>query len=169
MKHFIYRTTCLVTGKFYIGMHSGDEGDAYLGSGHVLRASIRKHGRANHVREILEFCPDRETLSRREAAVVTEQLIADELCMNLVPGGIGGIGKKHTDQAKAKCRQAAAARKPDHYLSGERHGMFGRTHTPEVIERIRVAAQRPKPPFSDEHRRKLSEAATRRHARARNP
>ena len=36
--HYIYRTTCLVTGKFYVGMHSTDNlDDGYLGPGKILR------------------------------------------------------------------------------------------------------------------------------------
>jgi hypothetical protein len=55
--HYIYKTTCQVTDKFYVGMHSTNNlEDGYLGSGKILGYSIAKHGRENHKREILEFC-----------------------------------------------------------------------------------------------------------------
>lgn len=89
--HYIYRTTCQITGKFYVGMHSTDTlEDGYLGSGKVLGYSIAKHGRENHKREILEFLQDREALKLREQEVVNEELLNDPLCINLKYGGEGG-------------------------------------------------------------------------------
>lgn len=55
--HFIYKTTCLVTGRYYVGMHSTDNlDDGYLGSGKLLGYSVAKHGKENHKREIVEVC-----------------------------------------------------------------------------------------------------------------
>ena len=90
--HYIYKTICLVTGRYYIGMHSTSNiDDGYLGSGLVLRRSIRKYGKENHSKEILEFLPDRYSLQIREKEIVTEITIKHELCMNLTPGGQGGF------------------------------------------------------------------------------
>ena len=62
--HFIYKTTNVITNKFYIGMHSTDDlDDGYLGSGNYLMNSINKHGMDNHHRQILEFHTDRKTLA----------------------------------------------------------------------------------------------------------
>jgi hypothetical protein len=97
--HFIYKTTNLLSGKYYIGMHSSDDlEDGYLGSGKRLRYSINKHGAENHVREILEFADSREGLKKREEEIVSLNEIAKEKCMNLKVGGVGGLsGKKHYD------------------------------------------------------------------------
>ena len=90
--HYIYKTTCNVTGKYYIGMHSTSNlEDGYMGSGKRLRYSIRKHGVENHTREIIEFLDDRDSLAKREAEIVNEELINDPLCMNLKCGGNGGF------------------------------------------------------------------------------
>jgi hypothetical protein len=89
--HFIYKTTCKVNGKFYYGMHSTDDlNDGYIGSGTQLSRSIKKHGRENFSMEILEFLPDREALKKREAELITEELLHDPMCMNLTLGGGGG-------------------------------------------------------------------------------
>jgi len=89
--HYIYRTTCLINNKYYIGMHSTDNlEDGYQGSGTILARSIRYHGRENHQTEILEFLPSREELRKREAQLITEELLDDRMCMNLVLGGSGG-------------------------------------------------------------------------------
>jgi hypothetical protein len=90
--HYIYRTTCSVNGKYYIGMHSTDNmEDGYLGSGKRLWNSINYHGRENHTKEILEFCDTREELKKREEEIVNEQLLTEDLCMNLKIGGEGGF------------------------------------------------------------------------------
>lgn len=89
--HVIYRTTCKVTGRYYIGMHSTDKlDDGYLGSGKRLWQSIRKHGIENHVYEIIEHLPSRELLRAREAELVNEEMIGDSMCMNIALGGGGG-------------------------------------------------------------------------------
>jgi hypothetical protein len=90
--HFIYKTTNTLTGRYYIGMHStNDLDDGYLGSGKRLRHSIRKYGEEVHVREILEFCENREELKSREEEIVNLNEIAKEECMNLKVGGYGGL------------------------------------------------------------------------------
>ena len=88
--HFIYKTTCKVNGKFYYGMHSTDKlNDGYIGSGTRLWHAIKKYGRENFSIEILEFLPDREALKKREAELITEDLLKDPMCMNLTLGGHG--------------------------------------------------------------------------------
>jgi hypothetical protein len=90
--HYIYKTTNLKTGKFYVGMHSTDNlNDGYLGSGKRLRRSIRKNGIENFKLEILEFLSDRSSLKAREKELVNEDLLKDPMCMNLQIGGGGGF------------------------------------------------------------------------------
>jgi hypothetical protein len=90
--HYIYKTTNLKNGKFYVGMHSTDNlNDDYLGSGDRLRRSIRRNGKTNFKLEILEFLSDRASLSLREKELVNESLLKDPLCMNLSLGGQGGL------------------------------------------------------------------------------
>lgn len=89
--HYIYRNTCKVTGKFYIGLHSTDDlNDGYYGSGKILIKSIKKYGISNHVMEILEFLPSRDELSIRESEIVNADLLADPMCMNIKLGGFAG-------------------------------------------------------------------------------
>ena len=90
--HFIYKTTNLLSGKYYIGMHSTDNmEDGYLGSGNRIKRSIKKYGTENFNREILEFVDTRELLAEREAEVVNLEEIAKEDCINLRVGGHGGL------------------------------------------------------------------------------
>jgi hypothetical protein len=104
--HYIYRTTCLVTGRFYVGMHSTDNlDDGYLGSGKVLWYSRQKYGDEQHSKEIIEMCPTREALKLREKEIVNEQLLADPLNINLKYGGEGG-GKIWNADHAAKFHKA---------------------------------------------------------------
>lgn len=89
--HVIYKTTCLKTGRYYIGMHSTDNlDDGYMGSGKRLWRSIKKHGLDQHRCEIIEHLPDRASLRAREAELVDQILLEDTQCMNIALGGEGG-------------------------------------------------------------------------------
>lgn len=93
--HYLYKTTCIITGRWYIGMHStSNMNDGYMGSGKILRYSIRKYGKENHIVEILEFFDTRELLIEAEINVITSDIIIDDNCMNLAEGGGGGYGAK---------------------------------------------------------------------------
>lgn len=93
--HFLYKTTNLINGKYYYGMHSTYKlDDGYLGSGKMLRYSIRKYGKENFSIEIIEFFHSREDLVNAEINLITEMIIDDNLCMNLRKGGMGGITSK---------------------------------------------------------------------------
>lgn len=82
--HFTYKTTCLITGRWYFGMHStNDIDDGYMGSGTHLQNSLKKHGSENHILEIQEHLNTRAELRLREQEVLTEEFIADPLCMNI--------------------------------------------------------------------------------------
>ena len=81
--HYLYKTTCLVTGRYYIGIHSTNNlDDGYMGSGKRLRYSLRKHGIDNHTKEIIEFFETRESLVEAEIKIVTSELVNQ-------PKGIG--------------------------------------------------------------------------------
>lgn len=89
--NFIYKTTNLLSGKYYYGMHSTDNlEDGYMGSGRRLRYSLNKYGNENHKREIIEFCINRKELKKREKEIINLNEIAKEDCMNLMVGGEGG-------------------------------------------------------------------------------
>lgn len=106
--HYIYKTTCQVTGKFYVGMHSTDNlEDGYIGSGKILCYSISKHGKENHVKEILEFCSSRDELKQREKEIVNEELLQNPLNINLKYGGEGGWDHiKNSSSYKAQQEKA---------------------------------------------------------------
>ena len=99
--HYIYKTTCNVTKRYYVGMHSTNNlDDDYMGSGKRLRYSIRKYGKDNHTKEILEFLNSRELLIEAEVNAITEDMIDDKNCMNLKGGEGGYISEEHYNRLK---------------------------------------------------------------------
>jgi hypothetical protein len=160
--HFLYKTTNLINGKFYIGVHSTDNlNDGYLGSGKILRYSINKYGEENFQIERLEFFENKEKLFEREKEIVNESFLKDPSCMNLGIGGNGGI----MNEEHAKKFHAAGGRKvfqilserhsqrlkedlvyKEKYskimsksLSGEKNGFYGKTHSEESIHKMKDA------------------------------
>lgn len=100
--HFIYRTTNLINGRYYLGMHSTNRiDDGYLGSGKRLYYELNKYGRDNFKFEILEQFNSREELVQAEINLITEHDLKNPNCLNLKQGGSGGF----TDENRKKARQ----------------------------------------------------------------
>lgn len=86
--YFVYKTTNLVNGKFYIGVHATKNiNDGYLGSGKRLHDSIKHHGIENFNREILKFFDAYEDALYYEKELVTTELVESDMCYNLCEGG----------------------------------------------------------------------------------
>lgn len=117
--NFIYKTTCIITNRFYIGVHSTDDiNDKYLGSGKRLWHSIKYHGIDNHKLEILKHFDNREELLQYERDIVNEELLKDELCMNLCVGGGGGyISLEGAKKGRNKCDEILKEKYGDNYKS----------------------------------------------------
>jgi hypothetical protein len=110
--HYLYKTTCNVTGRYYVGMHSTNNlEDGYMGSGRRLRASIRKYGIENFSKEILGFFETRELLVEAEIKTITPEMITDKNCMNLMGGGSGGFISDEQQKHRSICAGKAFADK----------------------------------------------------------
>lgn len=179
--HYIYKTTNIITGNYYIGCHTAKKLDnKYLGSGIRLKYSIKKYGVCNFIKEILLICKDKKEKFYYERLIITEELLRDPLCLNLCIGGRGGvafIGKKHRPETIEKMREKAKGRvftrehierlinnRPD--MSGKNNPMYGKfgsehpafgTKRPHLIEYNRLHRGIPRGPDSLETRKKKSE------------
>ena len=151
-KHYIiYKTTNLLNGRFYIGMHiTSNLDDGYLGSGRRIKAEIKKYGRENFKRVVLEELHSKEALVQRESELVTEELREDPLCLNLKNGGEGGGRIWSEEHLKAFTAKAAIGGK----VSGTKYkdawiargaknlnpqAFAGMKHTEETLAKMRVA------------------------------
>ena len=90
MHYLIYKTICLINGKYYVGKHkTKNRDDGYLGSGKLLQTAIKKYGRENFTREIILECSTEDEMNLAEKILVVPDI---EVNYNLCPGGHGGWG-----------------------------------------------------------------------------
>jgi len=173
--HFIYKTTNLLSGRYYIGMHSSDSlTDGYLGSGTYLRRAINKHGKENFEREILEFCKTREELKSRENEIVTLNEIAKVNCMNLrVGGGFGGefwlnhkptsywLNKSRSDATKEKIANGNKNKILSHETKekiSKNHSKYWTDKTRSDVTKLKMSEARLGIKLSDETKLKMSKS-----------
>jgi hypothetical protein len=108
VRHYLYKTTCQVNGKYYIGVHSEKRPtDGYIGCGIVsmgtaislkkrgvksaLIDSVVKYGYSSFKKEIIDFFDNENDAYRAEANIVNEDLLRDKMCLNSRIGGVGGV------------------------------------------------------------------------------
>lgn len=98
---YIYKTTNLITNKIYVGKRAEtvEKSKNYMGSGIWLKNSIKKYGKQNFIKEILEIVENGD-LNERERFWI-EKLNSNDsnIGYNLTDGGDGGPlfkGKHHT-------------------------------------------------------------------------
>lgn len=168
MKQYnIYKTTNLVNGKFYWGVHdSVDENDGYLGSGMLLRKAIKKYGK-EHFRRVTKLLYDTvKEAYDDEAFIVDLKMIKRKDCYNKALGGDGGnlwgekenhpmFGKHHSEEFKQK----RSANMSDGRMKGENNPMHGKHHSEESRRKIQQKAKGNKSnsgkSFSDETKEKM--------------
>ena len=163
MYGFVYITTNLINGKQYIGQHKGDGSDNYLGSGDRLIIAIKKYGKHNFKREIIEFANSVEELNELERYYITlANAVKSEDFYNIANGGYvnphngeenGMFGKHHTLEAKNKMSKTKKEiyANPNHYIhskeysmkmseitKGKKNGMSGKRHTEESKNKMSV-------------------------------
>jgi len=86
----IYKTTNVINKKIYIGQDSNDN-PKYLGSGLLLHKAIKKYGKDNFKKEVLEVCSDRKCLNKQEIYWIKFYKATDkEIGYNISEGGTGG-------------------------------------------------------------------------------
>ncbi len=184
MYYTVYKTTNLKNGKFYIGKHQTKNlDDAYLGSGKLLGRAIRKHGRENFKKEILEVFDTEEKMNLAEKILVVFDL---ELSYNLCEGGNGGFGyinrsdlahrvtKEHAVKGglsakknskgwfSKEAKQSKAVSLQQYFKDGGINGFEGKKHTDAALKKITAASKgRPSStkgkPRSEETKRKIAE------------
>jgi hypothetical protein len=90
----IYKTINLVNGKIYVGK-SVSERISYLGSGTALGHAIKKYGRENFIKEIIEAdITDKKVLAEREVWWIAQYRESNAEMYNIADGGEGGVGRK---------------------------------------------------------------------------
>lgn len=143
--YYIYKTTNTLTGKSYIGQHElpliKEAFNRYLGSGVAIKSAIKKYGRENFTKEILEYIEDddkHEKVSERERYWIEKENTTSPNGYNISPGGEGGITSEIAKRS-AETRKANGYKMPD-----------------EV--KIKISNSHKNKKLTEEHRRHLSES-----------
>lgn len=163
----IYITTNLINGKKYIGRDSKND-PKYLGSGHALLRAIKKYGKQNFKKEILEECADFDELQEREEYWLSHYDAGrnDEF-YNMHNHSIGGsLGINMSDETRKKLRDfnlgkklsLETKRKMSESRRGNKNHFFGKTHSEESREKIKEARRNQVIHISEETKQKISDA-----------
>jgi len=151
--NFVYLTTNLVNEKQYVGSHKGDINDGYLGSGRpALANAIKKYGKENFKREILEECKPSSNLLLEEKYIKEYNTLVPN-GYNILPTGGYGImtdkirkkiqqkqkGKRKIEYFIEKYGSKVGRKKYSKYIKETTDKKLGYKHTSEAIEKIREA------------------------------
>ena len=143
MIHYLYKTTNLVNGKEYIGVHSTNNmNDGYLGSGVALKHAFKKYGKENFAKVVLETFADRDALLRGESARVDRDSVNRCDTYNMTTGGAGCCkGTVQSEETRQKISEAAKRRvmSPETKAKISKRAMgnkwaAGGTNTPDQIK-----------------------------------
>lgn len=167
--NYVYKTTCTVNNKYYIGMHSTNKlNDGYFGSGKIITQSLKKHGKENHTIEILKFCNSREEVEKAEEELITEEDLNNPDCMNLAPGGRCGNGKNFmgrilSEDHRTKISKALKGKpKPEEFVEKLKKRMVGKgpwdNMDEETKKRVKaeMSERMKKRTYSEETKMKMS-------------
>jgi group I intron endonuclease len=136
----IYKTTNLINEKIYVGQDSKNNPD-YLGSGIYLKRAIKKYGKENFKKEIIEHCKTKNELNKREIYWI-KKLNAIKKGYNISVGGEGGnlfFGKKHSKEAKLKISEFNKGKKLSNEIKDKiRQSHIGMHHTDETKRKLKL-------------------------------
>ena len=101
---YIYRITNLINGKTYIGQHKYKKlNDSYMGSGKILKQSIKKHGIENFRKEILySRIQYKETADDMERFAIAKERAIGKAEYNIAAGGGGTVGVYPSQESRNK-------------------------------------------------------------------
>jgi hypothetical protein len=84
----IYKVTCKINQKIYIGLSTKKVNPHYFGSGKLITAAIKKYGITNFTKEILEYFDNKDYLVDAEKRYIKLYNSDDPMVgYNLSPGG----------------------------------------------------------------------------------
>lgn len=154
-QYYIYLTTNLINGKKYIGQHYGEIDDSYIGSGNILKKAIKKFGKENFKKEILEICDNYESMNIAEKEWIKKyNAVKNNNFYNIATGGfnsnpLAGLDEK-AKQERAKKLSAAVKGEKNYFYGknngGEKHPLYGKHHSLSAKQKMSEAKKGEKAP-----------------------
>lgn len=156
--YYIYKITCILNNKIYIGKGKVRtkvckvEDDHYFGSGVYIKRAINKHGKKNFVKEVLEYIEEEKTAYEKEKYYISLY----DSC-NLKKGYNfhgGGTGFDSTTSYKAL---DVLYSKDEDFLLKLKDKRKEALQSPEVKEKISKASKEYHASKTEEQKRQTSE------------
>ena len=154
-KYYIYITTNLINDKKYIGQHYGELNDSYFGSGTLIKEALKKYGKKNFKKEILEVCSSYEELNIAERKWINYYNAVENVQFyNIAQGGFNSnpcAGRTLEEEQIRREKLSKASSGKNNYFYGkhfykEQHPMYGKHHSKESKEKMRNAKAGSKAP-----------------------
>lgn len=150
MIYYVYLTTNKINNKKYIGKSSYWDCPSkhnYYGSGVLIKKAVKKYGKENFTKEILEIFDNENDALQAEIRYIKKfNALEDDNFYNLSTGGEGMEGMKMTEEIKKKMSESS---------KGIKSSMYGKTHSQETKEKM--SKSRKGKLKSEEWRKKISE------------
>jgi group I intron endonuclease len=146
---YIYKTINLTNNKIYIGQTSKNNED-YFGSGPIILKAIKKYGKQNFKKEILEECKTKEETNSKEIYWInfynsTNRMIGYNISKGGNGGNLGELVNKKISQQSYNHMFGNTLRK-------------GKTPINKGIPMSETQKQKLKKPKTEEHKANLSKA-----------
>jgi len=148
----------MVNNKIYIGCHKTEDlEDDYMGSGKILKRSIKKYGIENFSKKYLHIFDNPEEMFEMELKLVNDDFITEASNYNLKIGGEGGISEqclkmasiinkrrltglsfdlRYGVETSKNIKDKISFKLNDFYKNGGDNGFKGKTHTDETKRKI---------------------------------
>jgi group I intron endonuclease len=169
MKSYVYVIENKINGKLYVGKANNVErrwskhrAAARDGADGLLYRAIRKHGVENFQIRIVDESEDEKlTLNVLEPKWIQQLKDDGHELYNLTEGGDGIPGLIHSDETRRKMSESQRGKKLTECTKQKlREANLGKSHSDETCKKLsEINRGKPKPPRSEEHCRKLGEAA----------
>jgi group I intron endonuclease len=140
MVHYVYLTTNLINGKQYIGDHSTHNlDDGYLGSGKLIRRSLKKYGKENFKKEILEHCETKELAFNNQEKYINQYNTLHPNGYNINP--IGGFNKMDEKTRKKISKSRKGIKFSEEHIRNLSESHKGISQTEETKRKISKSLQ----------------------------
>jgi len=153
---YIYKTINLINGKIYIGKSNG-KNKYYLGSGYLILKAIKKYGRNNFVKEILEDNISPSLINEREKYWIKIYNSTDlQIGYNLTVGGDGVNFVSEELRLQASLRNSGS----DNPFFGKHHSQETKDYLSYLHTEIYIGKNHPRygTHCSDETKNRISES-----------
>ena len=122
MRSYVYKITNSINGKWYIGKrrHKNPYEDDYMGSGKLIKLAIKKYGKDNFTKEIIDIFDTDEEAALLESILVTKESLCS-MSYNMHEGGLGGFAHLNDGgiSHKERCKKASSLVKNRHKIIDE--------------------------------------------------